>query len=168
MLPDIRKILYATDLSPNARRAFGYAASLANRYGAGLVVLHVLNDAAVSSDSLIISMVGEQKWNDLKRNNTEAAMRMIRERVESFCEEAEAEMPACPFITDAILVKLGHPVEEILKAVRENDCDLVVMGAHGNGFLADATMGGVSRRVLRRCDKPVLIVRLPEGETPGE
>ena len=33
MLPDIKKILYATDLSESARYAFGYAASLADCYG---------------------------------------------------------------------------------------------------------------------------------------
>ena len=35
MIPEIRKILYTTDLSPNARFAFSYAASLANRYEDG-------------------------------------------------------------------------------------------------------------------------------------
>jgi len=44
MLPEIRKILYATDLSENARHAFGYAVSLANRYGAGITIMHVLGD----------------------------------------------------------------------------------------------------------------------------
>jgi nucleotide-binding universal stress UspA family protein len=36
------------------------------------------------------------------------------------------------------------------------------MGAHGHGVLADAVMGSVSRRVVRRCKKPVLVIRLPE------
>ena len=41
MIPEIKKILYTTDLSQNARYAFGYAASLANRYDAGITILHV-------------------------------------------------------------------------------------------------------------------------------
>ncbi|MGD8721592.1 MAG: universal stress protein, partial [Desulfobacterales bacterium] len=49
MLPDIKIILYATDLSENARRAFGYAASLANRYGAKIIVLHVIEDFSPSA-----------------------------------------------------------------------------------------------------------------------
>ena len=44
MIPEIKKILYATDLSENARFAFGYAASLANRYGAQIVMLHVIEE----------------------------------------------------------------------------------------------------------------------------
>ena len=42
-LPDvqIKKILYATDLSESAVHAFAYAASLADKYGAGITILHV-------------------------------------------------------------------------------------------------------------------------------
>ena len=42
MIPEIKKILYTTDLSKNARHAFSYAASIANRYDAGVTILHVL------------------------------------------------------------------------------------------------------------------------------
>jgi len=34
MVPDIKKILYATDLSENARYAFGYAVSMASHHDA--------------------------------------------------------------------------------------------------------------------------------------
>lgn len=35
MLSEIKKILFATDLSKNARHAFDYAAGIAYRHGAG-------------------------------------------------------------------------------------------------------------------------------------
>ncbi|MDQ1335486.1 MAG: hypothetical protein QG552_2436, partial [Thermodesulfobacteriota bacterium] len=70
--------------------------------------------------------------------------------------------PACPFITDEILVRIGNPVEVILEQAEKSNCDLVVMGSRGHGVLADAVIGSVSRRVLRQCKKPVLIVRLPK------
>lgn len=44
MIPDIKKILYATDLSENARYALGYAAALANRFDAQITVLHVAEE----------------------------------------------------------------------------------------------------------------------------
>jgi len=53
-------------------------------------------------------------------------------------------------------------VEAILEQAEEMDCDLVVMGTHGHGILGDAMIGSVSRRVLRRSKKPVLVVRLPQ------
>ena len=164
MIPEIKKIFYATDLSENARHSFGYAASLANRYGAGITMLHVLEDVSAYQDSLVINIIGEQKWDELRKNKEQVVLDTIRERIEKFCEDVSRELPACPFITDDIIVKIGNPVEEILQEVEASGCDMVVMGAHGHGILANAMMGSTSRRVLRRCNKPVLVVRLPEGE----
>jgi nucleotide-binding universal stress UspA family protein len=74
----------------------------------------------------------------------------------------QAEMPTCPFIADDIILKIGNPVDEILQEIEEKRYDMVVMGAHGHSALANALMGSTSRRVIRRCKKPVLVVRLPE------
>jgi nucleotide-binding universal stress UspA family protein len=162
MIPEIQKILYTTDLSKNARYAFSYAASLANRYGAGITILHVLEDISPYGDSLVINILGEEKWQELRKGNEQKIIATIKERLEKFCEDVSSELPSCPFITDEIIVKIGNPVDEILKQIISKDFDLVVMGAHGQGVISDAMMGSVSRRVLRRCKKPVMVIRLPE------
>ena len=41
---DIKRILYATDLSENARYAMAYAVSLANTYCAQITILHVIDE----------------------------------------------------------------------------------------------------------------------------
>jgi nucleotide-binding universal stress UspA family protein len=161
-IPEIKKILYATDLSENARYAFGYAMSLANKYGAGITILHVLEDVSPFADSLVVNILGRQKWDELRDANEQKAIDTIRERLTTFCEEVSRDLPECPFITDEILVKVGNPVEEILEQVGKRDFDMVVMGAHGQGFIEEAIMGSVSRRVVRRCKKPVLVLRLPK------
>ena len=164
MIPEIKRILYTTDLSPNARFAFSYAASLANRYDAGVTILHVLEDLSPTADSLVINIIGKEKWTELRKRNEKEVLNTIRSRLSKFCENAQAELPACPFITENVIVKIGNPVEEILQEVESNSYDLVVMGAHGQSALADALMGSTSRRVVRRCKKPVLVVRLPEND----
>ncbi|MBL7173197.1 MAG: universal stress protein [Desulfobacteraceae bacterium] len=162
MIPEIKKILYTTDLSENARYAFGYAAALANRFGAGITIFHVLEDTSSFRDSMVINIIGEEKWKDLVRTNEAKLLETIKQRLEKFCEDVSAELPSCPFITDDIIVKTGNPVEKILIQAKESNCDLVVMGTHGHGTLTDAVIGSTSRRVLRRCKKPVLVIRLPE------
>jgi nucleotide-binding universal stress UspA family protein len=94
------------------------------------------------------------------KNNIEKVIENIEARIRGICDELAAKVPECPFMANEVIVKIGHPVEEILKLA--DHYDLVVMGSHGRGILADAMMGSTSRRVLRRCPKPVLIVRLPE------
>jgi nucleotide-binding universal stress UspA family protein len=162
-IPEIRKILYATDLSETARHAFAYAVSLANGYGAGVTILHVLGDTSSYRDSLVMNIIGEDKWKELRKANEQQAVEIIRARLQEFCEDVSAQMPACPFITEEIVVKIGHPVEEIVEMAEKGDFDLVIMGAHGHGILEDAMIGSTSRRVLRRCKKPVLVIRLPQS-----
>ena len=163
MIPEIKKILYTTDLSENARYAFSYAASLANRYDAGITILHVLEDISPTTDNLVVGILGREKWDKLRGNNEKEVLATLKSRLTEFCEDVQAELPSCPFITDKIKVTIGKPVEDILREVNNNDYDMIVMGAYGHGALADAFMGSVSRRVVRRCKKPVLVVRLPEN-----
>lgn len=161
IIPELKHILYATDLSENARYAFGYAVSLANRFGAKITILHVIEDLSPTSDSLVMNILGEEKWRELRKSREGEVLAAIRSRLENFCDEVRGELPDCAFMTNEILVKIGNPFEEILKQERALDCDLVVMGAHGHHALSGAVMGSTSRRVLRRSKKPVLVVRLP-------
>lgn len=162
MIPEINKILYTTDLSKNARHAFGYAASLANRYDAGITILNVLEDISPTTNSLVINIIGEEEWSKLRTRNEKEVLDKLRSRLKKFCDEVQAELPTCPFITDDIIVKIGNPVYEILREVEEKRYDMVVMGAHGHSALANALLGSTSRSVIRRCKTPVLVVRLPE------
>jgi nucleotide-binding universal stress UspA family protein len=163
IIPEIKKILYATDLSENARHAFGYAMSMANRYSAGITILHVLQEMSPYRDSLIVNIMGEEKWASLRKENEQKLLDMLKERLKKFCEDVSKELPACPFITDEIIVKVGNPVDEIISELERTNCDVVVMGAHGHGVIGEAFLGSVSRRVLRRSHKPVMVVRLPRG-----
>jgi nucleotide-binding universal stress UspA family protein len=160
-IPEIRKILYATDLSENARYAFGYAMSIANRYGAGITILHVL-ESSPKSDRLVTDVLGEEKWKELRKANEEEIVKKIKQRLENFCEEVTRELPECPFISDEIIVRIGNPLDEIMDLIETGDYDLVAMGAHGHGIIGRAMMGSISRRVVRRSKKPVLVIRLPK------
>ncbi|MFO7494239.1 MAG: universal stress protein [Desulfobacterales bacterium] len=165
---EVKKILYATDLSESARRAFAYAVSLANLYQAKITFLHVMSEDP-NLDSKLIGYIDADKWEEIKRRNEEDARSiligkqrssgraLIGEALGQFCEAARAEQD---FRMDEIVVKRGNPVDAILAQAEESNCDLIVMGTHGHGVIADAVMGSTARRVLRKSRKPVLVVRL--------
>ena len=162
MIPEIKKILYTTDLSETSNFAFSYAAGLANRYDASIVILHVLKDLTHSSEDLVTNVIGKKKWHEILGRNKLEIVDKIRQRLEEFCDQTRSEMSGCPFLVKNILVKIGNPVDEIVQESANEGYDMVIMGAHGHGAIAGTVMGSVSRRVLRRCQKPVLVVRLPE------
>lgn len=175
-LPKVRvkKILYATDLSENARYAFAYAVSLADLYNASITFIHVLPEVPDLLDKSVVGYISEERWAEIKSQNIEEAKEAIigkrrdhlaiKDALHQFSQNVKESLNDESFVTDDIIVVRGNPVEEILKYSEEISSDLIVMGTHGQGSLADAMMGSTARRVLRRSRQPVLVVRLPEEE----
>ena len=170
----IESILYATDLSENARYAFAYALSLADRYKAKLVLLHVLPEESNMLDKSVIGYISEDQWNAIKESHYQEAREALigkrRDRavigkiLNQFSENARADFGENAIPSDEVIVKRGTPVEVLLEIAEEKKCDLIVMGTHGRGALTGAMMGSTARRGVRRSQKPVLVVRLPEDE----
>lgn len=168
---NIDTILYATDLSENARFAAAYAISQANLYGAKIVFLHVLPEVPELLDRSVIGYIDETQWQAIKQSHYQDAKEaligkrndhvVVREVLDQFSRSAKVELGGQETPEDEILVERGNPVEVILRVAAEKSCDLIVMGTHGRGSLADAMMGSTARRVIRRSVKPVLVVRLP-------
>jgi nucleotide-binding universal stress UspA family protein len=171
---DVKKILYATDLSESARYAFAYAVSLADLYNAAITMIHVLPEVPDILNKNIIGYISADRWEEIKSQNVDEAREAligkrrdhlaIRDALHQFSQNVKESHAGSGFVTDDIVVVRGNPVEQILAQAEEKNCDLIVMGTHGHGTLADVMMGSTARRVLRRSTKPVLVVRLPEEE----
>ena len=171
---DIKRILYATDLSENARHAMAYAVSLANNYRAQIIILHVIDETPDFVDTHVIGYIGAKEWEDIKKHNIDEARdiligkkrdhTMIHEVLDRFCQNLRPGTDDHEAAMDETVVKSGNPVAEILSTAEEKRCDLIVMGTHGRGALVDTMMGSTTSRVLRRSKIPVLSVRLPKED----
>jgi nucleotide-binding universal stress UspA family protein len=165
----INKILYATDLSESAVHAFSYAVSLANMYGAGITILHVL--AEFPGEEFIANMISTDTWEEIKnRHYSEARDQLIgkkrdhvaiKEVLEAFSEKAKADAEDQNFVTDNVLIKNGTPAEVIVETAKELNCDLIVMGTHGHSVIADLLVGNTAKWVIKHSPIPVLVIRLP-------
>ncbi len=158
MIPQIKKILYATDLSKNSEYAFYYAVDMAKRHDAEIVFLHAIERISERAFGTLTEKV--------LHDQQKASVEVIRKRLQRFCEIVEEKNSlACVKLVAKFVVEVGFPAEEILKAADEEGCDLIVLGSHGKGFLQHAFLGCVSRSVLERARKPVLIIPLPSETT---
>lgn len=174
MVPQISKILFPTDLSKQSRQAFDYAISLATQYGASISILYVMEESGWSGGDYAKTILGEERWQQL-RDDHEAEARqiligkkkegaLIREALDEFCRQAEEDYGDCDFVMDEIIVTRGVVVDEILETAVGKNCDVIVMGHHKRGKIGEAVLGSTTRRVLRRSDIPVLMVRLKESK----
>jgi nucleotide-binding universal stress UspA family protein len=162
MLPEIKKILYATDLSENARYAARYAVALGERFDAEVTILNVIERISANIHSRVAAMLGEEEWQEIQVRRQKEIFTIIQERLRNFCQELQGQLAGCRLEQAEILTREGEPVSEILALAEERPFDLIVMGTRGLGALADAVMGSTARRVIRRAKIPVLVVRLPE------
>ena len=166
----IKKILYATDLSETAVHAFSYARSIAVAYDAGITMLHVVSES--SSDEFISSMISATTLKEIKdQHHSEARKNMIGKRrefgaikqvLQAFSDEATTASQNNSILTDDILIEDGPPAETIVKTAKNQNCDLIVMGTHGQGGITELLTGSTAKKVVRQSSIPVLIVRLPK------
>jgi len=161
MVPKIGKILYATDLSENSAYAFYYAIDFAQKHNASIVILHVVERAPDARPYIPMRELVKGQEETIKN-----AIEEIKNRLQSFCTRVEGEIGGpCVELVSKTLVPVGHPTEEILNAADREDCDLIILGNHGKGFLAHTFLGSVSSAVLQRTRKPVFIVPLPSKKS---
>ncbi len=165
MVPDIQKILYATDLSNTARHAVRYACSIGHRYGAQVTLLHVIPDLVdeLSSGAGInlADHMDSKDWENFNENGLQKARAAITRRIHKTSLKVKQEIPECPVNGKNVLVKIGNPVKKIVSTAEKGAYDLVIMGTHGHGKFEEAIIGSVASEVIRTSAVPVLVVRLP-------
>lgn len=137
----IRKMIVAYDGSDQAEKAFLWAADLAAKFDAQLVVLAVARPPeppeAVETMAVLENATEYYKehFEDLKRK---AAFTGVPARFE---------------------VRVGHPAEQIIYFANEEGADVIVMGHRGKTFVQRWLLGSVSKRVLSYAHCTVVIVR---------
>jgi universal stress protein A len=57
-----------------------------------------------------------------------------------------------------VLVRMGHPAEEIAEQIRAGGHDLVVMGTRGRTGVRRLLLGSVAERVIHHSAVPVLVI----------
>lgn len=60
-------------------------------------------------------------------------------------------------------VVLGEPSTVLVDMAEQLAADMVILGARGMGAIESVLVGSVSKAVISRCSKPVLVVKLPEA-----
>ena len=150
----IRHILVPTDFSAPADAALMYAATLAEKFGSHLELLHVIAMPTLYP-------MGAETAASLEPEPVADVETAARETLQQLA--ARSGLPA-----DRIHVhtSTGTPVSGILDAIAEQRVDLVVMGTHGRGMIEHLLLGSVAERVVRSSPVPVLTVRgLATGST---
>jgi nucleotide-binding universal stress UspA family protein len=131
-----RRILVATDFSEGTADALNYAFSIAQENEAAITLLHVIEapvDTAFENRDKLVRETGKHLSGLIPR---------------------EAEL-WCDIRTR---VEHGTPYRVILRILKDETFDLLVMNIHGKGILERVLLGNTAELVVRAASSPVMLI----------
>jgi nucleotide-binding universal stress UspA family protein len=146
--PRYRHVLVAFDGSPEAELALVHAIAIAQASRAKLALIAVVPHAPLLSWSTAGAM---PSVHDSMQTELDLRLRAAADTV-----------PDDLSLTTRLLD--GDPAREILRAAREGEHDLIVMGSRGRGRVSAAVLGSVSNHVMHEADVPVIVIHRPSGD----
>jgi universal stress protein A len=147
---NLQKILVPIDFSAMSKQAFQYALQFAEQFGCEIALLHVVEPESVIAGALPAIDVFAQPEED-----TIAAEAELQALAASSRDHPNS-------VTSK--VRTGHAPNEINKAAKELDIDLIVIATHGYTNCRHLCIGATAERVVRTAPCPVLVVREKEHE----
>jgi nucleotide-binding universal stress UspA family protein len=160
---EFKKMLAACDLSAYSEQVLDCAASLADKLGGDLVVVHVINRRNIDALVEAVHKIAPEET-ALAMSVNEYLESVQRERVEKIEELIRGTSMAGRRIRKVF--RVGIPCEEILAVAEAEHADMLVLGSKGKSNIAGLLFGSTAERVLRTSRVPVLTVRLlPSAES---
>jgi nucleotide-binding universal stress UspA family protein len=139
------KILLAVDGSPYTKRMLSYLADRGDWLGTGhaYTVFH----GVPALPPRVAAFATPEQMRGYYDADAAAVFEPIRQFLEAHGIEAD------------YLYLPGNPAESIASLAERDGHDLLVMGSHGHGALANLLLGSVATQVMARCSTPVLLIR---------
>ena len=141
------KILYPTDFSDVSNKGLDYIKQLREGGAKEVILLHVIDERSVEAVHRYGTESSFEKLENMMKEETEQSFTKIEEELKKCGLEVRKR------------IKIGNPLREILKTEEEEDISLIVIGSHGRSNLEEMLLGSVSEKVIRKCKKPVLVIK---------
>ena len=143
-----RHVMVAYDGSPEAELALAHAIALAQNQRARLGLVAVVPPVPSFAWQ---APGGVRRLHDDQESDLARQLRAAADRV-----------PDDLSVTTRLLD--GDPPRELLRAAREGDHDVILVGSRGRGRVTAALLGSVSNRLMHEAPVPVIIGHAPRGD----
>ena len=140
----MERVLFPCDFTDNSLKVLPYALSLAEKYNSQIYLLYV-DDLHEWGGNFI----PHPSLSVMQKESLEVA----RKEMDRVCNE---RMQGCPNFERRLVS--GDPVTEIIKEIKAEGINMVVMGTHGRRGLEERIFGSVADNVAKKSPVPVLLV----------
>jgi nucleotide-binding universal stress UspA family protein len=141
-----RHILAPTDFSEYSKKAVASALELAQKFGAKLTILHVIELPPYPVEGYVPPSLSATFLDDMERQATVDLAQVVPE-----AEAAKVDV--------ARLVAVGTPYRKIVETAEADHVDLIVMATAGRTGFSHLVLGSIAERVVRTASCPVLTMR---------
>lgn len=145
MTIQLKKIVVPTDFSSLSTKAVEQAAEVAAKFGAEVIILHVLEQHLSDTPDFAFGLAFSRYV---------AESRSIAERNLQKLRDAAARVT--PNVKTGMIE--GAPKSEIVRFARNEGADLIVMSTHGRSGVLHAILGSVAESVIRTASCPVMTI----------
>ena len=147
---EIRTIIVPLDGSDLSERALGPALTIAERFGARVVLVQ-----AIPSLGTIVAQTASDASDTTAYIDPYEIQDSVRTEAQRALDAARAKLAP---LTAQVEIFEGRAADGILALAERERADLVVMGTRGKGGIARAVLGSVADTVMHRTRCPVLLV----------
>src|SRR5262245_23726910 len=142
-----KRIMAAIDGSPHANQVIDYAADLASKYGAELILLNVMSSPG--------SAHVPPELHDVLRI---AHLKVTKAVAEDLLQQAEMRAREREVTIVRTVIGEGDVADSIVSHAKGEGVDLIVMGRRGLGSVASILLGSVSQKVSHSCECALMTV----------
>jgi nucleotide-binding universal stress UspA family protein len=152
------KILVPLDGSDHSVRALEKAVQIAKKFSGKVTLIYAYS---VSMQPIILpepTTLSSPTIPILTAAEISRVVEAARTTGERILKDGEAKAKTEGVAVKAMLVE-GHAVQEIVRTAKEDNFDLIVMGARGVSHIRSLLLGSVSDGVIHHALCPVLVVK---------
>jgi universal stress protein A len=146
----IRSILVPIDFSVHSKNALKYAVPLAEKFGASLHLVYVVEPTIYPADLGFGQVVLPGVEDELREKGAGELQSLIEREIGRRVKATSA-------------VRSGNPHQEILREAEEKAVDMIVVATHGHSGVEHMLFGSTADRIVHRSKVPVLTIRPANG-----
>lgn len=143
MLEGYKNILVAVDGSDHSNHAFDEAVATAKRNDAKLSIISIINDSELSTSAFSFSKIYAAEKEQIEKE----LLKKVHDAAQKDFDNIE------PF------VEMGSPKEKIVDFAKDNDIDMIYLGATGKGEISLSRIGSTAAYVVNHAPCSVTVIR---------
>ena len=150
----MKKVMIAIDYGPTAQTVAEAGFKLAKSMEAEIILLHVISDPMYYATRDFAPIMGFNGYADMSPIQLDSAETLKKASLD-FLDRTKEHLGDTSIKT---IVEKGDFADNILKAAKKSEADIIVMGSHSRKWLENILMGSVTENVLHHTSIPLFIV----------